>query len=614
MCGITGCLELRDGATPDRASVERMTRFMSHRGPDGEGIDLRGPLAFGHRRLSIIDLAQGAQPMWTSDGRYGICFNGEIYNYLELRQELESRGHVFLTHSDTEVLLHALIDEGSAVLPRLNGMFAFGFYDSVSGELLLARDHLGIKPLFYYQDNDRLLFASDLGALACHAAFPRELEPRAVSHYLSWRVVPDPYSAYRNAWQLSPGHYLKVSAGGRTEKRCYWEIPVPSRHGRPNPDALQAELEGLLEDALRLQVRSDVPVGAFLSGGVDSSTVAYWMAKAVPKPMTFTIGFRGADAAFDESAWAEDIASRLGTEHHMHVLKHYAIEPLLESIAHYFSQPCATGIPNYFVSALARRHVKVALAGVGGDECFAGYGRFAMGMPRGWLARGPQDPEHAFLRSLVGFTDRDKRDFFTPEFMEATRHEPSIDFIRGQSAHVCAPDVVTKLCYMDLKHFMLNDLLFNLDKMSMAHSLEVRVPLLDYRIVELAMRVPSALKIRPGLQKILLKRAMFDRLPSHVFLRPKKGFSLPKQVWVPKLEPFIRRLVNKRTVENRGLFRWDAVEPFLGGLFGRPSVSWKQANDAWSLFSLELWAQRFLDRAPPVEPPEVPALEWQEAT
>lgn len=584
---------------------------MQHRGPDGEGIEIRGQLAFGHRRLSIIDLSQGSQPMWSACGRYGICFNGEIYNYIELRKELESKGHRFRTNSDTEVLLMAMVEWGTEVLQRLNGMFAFGFYDSESGELTLARDHLGIKPVYYFHDSERLLFASDLGALACHARFPRRMEPKAISHFFTWRVVPDPYTAYRDTWQLSPGHYLRVSRDGKVQKGRYWDLAVEYDTGHPDPDTLERELEGLLEDALRLQVRSDVPVGAFLSGGVDSSTVTYWMGKAVPEPISFTIGFTGEDSEFDESRWADDVARTVGTRHFLHVLKHYDMEPLLHSIAHYFSQPCATGIPNYFVSALARDHVKVALAGVGGDECFAGYGRFAHGLSPGTIWNKKTDPVHSFLRSLVSFTDNNKRQFFTKEFHDEIASEPSIQFIRSQSDHIRTRETVNKLCYIDMKHFMLNDLLFNLDKMSMAHSLEVRVPLLDYRIVEFAMRVPPALKIRNGLQKILLKRAMYRRLPHHVFLRPKRGFSLPKQVWVPKLEPLIRSLVDRQTVERRGLFRWDAVDAFMTRIFSQRRVSWKDANDIWILFSFELWAKKFLDVAPSIEPPKADVLTWQ---
>lgn len=608
MCGIAGILEFDPGAAPSRDAIERMKQMMTHRGPDDHGTYLNGPVALGHRRLSIIDLAHGHQPMVSECGRYALAFNGEIYNYVELRRLLEQSGCAFTTSSDTEVLLRACMEWGTDALPRLNGMFAFALWDAVDRTLLLARDHLGIKPLYFARDKHRLLFASEVGSIAAHPQFPRKLCEQALSHFLTWRVVPGPYTIFEGAYALEPGTWARIAADGRFTKQTYWDIPIAERVVKANPDRAEAELRELLEDALRLQVRSDVPVGAFLSGGVDSSTVAYWMNKAVGGGgMTFTVGFEGEEADFDESRWAKEVAEHIGTNHHRHALREYDIVPLLERIAWCYGQPCGTGVPNYFVSAMARKHVKVALAGVGGDECFGGYSRFQLARNPSYYGRANAgDPVHAFLRSLVSFTEADKQRFFTNDFFDRVKHEDSIGFIRSQSDHIRTRNLMDKLCYIDLRHFMLNDLLFNLDKMSMAHSLEVRVPLLDYRIVEMAMRVPPALKVLHGEHKVLLKRAMYRLLPKHVFLRAKRGFSLPKQVWLGRIEDFVRSLVNEESVRDRGLFRWSEVQRYLESVFAAEGrASWRDANNLWNLFSFELWARQYLDPAtgPDLNPP-----------
>ena len=361
------------------------------------------------------------------------------------------------------------------------------------------------------------------------------------------------------------------------------------------------QLEALLADAVRLRIRSDVPVGAFLSGGVDSSTVVHWMKTAMngARPLTFTIGFRGADAAFDESDWAGDVASHVGTDHHLHILKSYEMVPLLRAASWFFSQPCGTGLPNYFVSQMARMHVTVALAGVGGDELFAGYSRFKVGLN----AVSARSAETRFLNSLVSFSNDEKARLMTPEFYEEVRDERSVDLIRRQNEAVETSDTINKLCWLDLRHFMLNDLLYNLDKMSMAHSLEARVPLLDHRIVEFALRVPPEAKVHRGIQKYLLKRVMMKHLPHHVFFRAKKGFSLPKQVWIPDIRTFIEDLVNRRTVEERGIFKWTELSAYMERVFANQTISWHDANNLWNVFNLELWCQQFLDRAPEVTAP-----------
>jgi len=594
MCGISGIIELNHFDKQNMAcNIKLMTDFMYHRGPDGGGTFIKNNVALGHRRLSIIDIAGGKQPFVSECGRFALTFNGEIYNYIELRESLVKKGYTFKTKSDTEVLLYALIAYKENVLEKLNGMFAFCFIDFQEKTALLARDHLGVKPLFYFYDHNRLLFASDVGAIACHSHFPKVINHKAISHYFTWRVIPSPYSPFEKTYQVKPGHFIKLNLNNRElQEKMYWDIPLFQETEKKSPKLFEEELSALLADALKLQVRSDVPVGAFLSGGVDSSTLAYWMGQVQEKPLTFTVGFK--EKIFDESKWAGDVAKYLDTNHHLDIIEHYSLDKEFEKIIYYFNQPNGTGTPNYFVSELGRRHAKVALSGVGGDELFAGYPRFNFGL---------QDSLHAedlFLKSLTSFKLADKQKFFSADFFEGVKDEPSLNFIKKQYQHKTSNEAVNKLCYLDLKHFMLNDLLFNLDKMSMAHSLEVRVPILDYRIVEFAMSVPPQLKIRPGLQKILLKRVMYNKLPSHVFLRRKKGFSLPKQFWVKKMENYIRDTLSQSSLNNHGILDFNNVSKQLDTVFSKDEISWKEANDIWNMISFEKWADMFVDNEPPI--------------
>lgn len=592
MCGIAGIIEY-SANKPSRSDLVAMTRFMYHRGPDGEGFYEDGPVAFGHRRLSIIDLEHGAQPMVSACGQYALTYNGELYNYLEIRSELKSAGVVFQTDSDTEVLLQALIYYGKAVLPRLNGMFAFAFYNKLTGKTLLVRDHLGIKPLYYYQDKQRLLFASDIGAIACHQQFPLTLSPIAASHFFSYRVIPNPYGIYENTWQLQPGHYLEVDNQGKSSMSCYWDINANAVDSSDSPQQLEDHLRELLHSAMKMQVRSDVPVGAFLSGGVDSSVIAYWLTQVSQDPLTFTIGFTGKDKSFDESPWANDVAKHLQTKHYVDFLQIDDIASELENITYYFNQPCGTGIPNYFVSKVARQYAKVALSGVGGDELFAGYSRFKFG-----LNKPHSLAVDLFLKSQMSFTQNDKQQLFSQDFFQQISETSSLAYIKQANSQYKSRDVIKTLSCIDCRHFMLNDLLFNLDKMSMAHSLEVRVPLIDYRIVEFAMKLPQALKINQKIQKNILKRVNYHQLPKHVFIRQKHGFSLPKELWIKNLKPMIYDVLSENNMSARNMFNPVKLRSYLEQVFAKPVISWRDTNNIWNIFTFELWARAFLDKRP----------------
>jgi len=602
MCGICGIFEFEEGARPDRIALEEMTAFMTHRGPDGTGVVVDGPVGLGHRRLSIIDISGGSQPMSSPCGRYHLTFNGEIYNYIELRKELEARGRAFKTRSDTEVLLIALMEWGPLALSKLNGMFAFGFWDRENKTLFLARDRLGIKPLYYYRDKERLLFSSDLGSMAVHPLIKKEIDPLAISHFLSWRVVPVPYTGFKNTRHLPPGSYLLVNLEGQCREKIYWDPEVPKKAPKKSIKWVMTRLEELVHDAVRLRMRADVPVGAFLSGGVDSSAIVHYMKKTTPdgRPVTFTIGFRGEEKEFDESEFALAVAQTLGSEHYTHFLKPYEMEPLLTAACWYFNLPCGTGLPNFFVSQMARQHVKVALAGVGGDELFGGYTRFNFAH----TTPDARQAEIAFVRSLQSVDHDLKRQMFTPEFFSQIQHEPSMDFILDQFSGIKTRETLNKLCLIDLRHYMLNDLLFNLDKMSMAHALEVRVPLLDHRLVEFALTVPPEYKIFHNIQKYALKRLVYNHLPAHVCIRRKRGFSLPKVIWIKRMKDFILNLINEESVKSRGIFDWPAMDQYVKNVMDAERVSWAQANNLWSIFNLELWFRQFLDTKPNLTPPE----------
>ncbi len=612
MCGITGLLEFNNTSISEDV-LNRMTDAMEHRGPDGRGVWIKNGIGFGHRRLSIIDIGGGHQPMVVQDGQFALTFNGEIYNYIELRQELVKKGVVFETSSDTEVLIWALITWGRDALARLNGMFAFAFWDARKRTLLLARDHMGIKPLYFSCDSNRLLFGSDLTSIVAHPEFKREIDKSAFSHFMSWRVIPYPFTIYEGVKQVSPGSYIEISGTGKRTEGKYWDIPTGNISNFKSDNEYREELESLLEDALSLQVRSDVPVGAFLSGGVDSSAVAYYMMKAQKgKGNTFTIGFGGAESDFDESKWAADVAKSIDSKHFLHVAKDYQIEPLLQNVTWFFGQPNGTGIPNYFVSEMARKHIKVALSGVGPDECFAGYRRFQAANKPHIFPYGTNDHEDIFLKSLLSFKPEDKQSIFSSDLLSEVRNEDSLEFIRQQNAHYSGTSALNKLSCLDLRHYMHNDLLFNLDRMSMAHSLEVRVPLLDYRIVEFAMRVPEHLKIRNWEQKVVMKQAMYQHLPKHVFLRKKHGFSLPKEAWILRIESFIRDTITKDAIDKHGLLKWSEVKMYMDRVFASEHrVSWRDASNLWNVLAFEMWAQMFFDREQvPLKPPASTAIEF----
>lgn len=619
MCGIAGIVET-EGRPADPSLLRAMTTLLRHRGPDGDGFVCRGPVGLGHRRLAIIDLATGDQPMASDDGAIWIVFNGEIYNFRELRRELESAGARFKTSSDTEVILRAYESWGSECVRRLRGMFAFAILDERARRVVLARDRVGIKPLFYAWDGRRLLFASELKGLLEDPGFPRTLDREALGAYLTYHYVPAPLTIFAGARKLPAATTLVLSLdGGEPRLSEYWRLPFA-----PVTDVREAEwMEGLrahLDDAVRSHMVADVPIGAFLSGGIDSGTVVALMARASSAPIrTFSIGFE--EAEFDELAYARQIAERFGTEHHEYVVKADALTVLPKLIWH-FDEPFAdsSAVPTYYVSEVTRRHVTVALSGDGGDENFAGYRRYAqaqaldrrmgslpallrplLGMAARVLPVGGPGQAYAGLLASRGVARYHR--LVTYERSETLRRLLSKDFadLADRAADPAvferladrqqAPDFVSALQHIDMATYLPDDILTKVDRTSMAVSLEARVPLLDHLLMEYVATIPSDLKLRGETGKYLLKRAMADALPSEILGRRKMGFGVPLGTWLRReLREMARDTLLGSAARQRGIFRSVEVERLL-----RIHDSGRRDYSArlWALLCLELWMERW---------------------
>ncbi|MBN2492759.1 MAG: asparagine synthase (glutamine-hydrolyzing) [Planctomycetes bacterium] len=631
MCGIAGYLD--GGAPTPRGVLAAMTATLVHRGPDGEGTLEGDGVGLGHRRLSIVDLAGGAQPMANEDGSVAVVFNGEIYNHLELRRELEARGHVFRTRADTEVLVHLYEERGERLVEALNGIFAFAIWDRKARRLLLARDHLGVKPLYYALCGERLIFGSELKAVIAHPGVPRRLDPTALSDYLSFLYVPAPKSIYRDIWKLPPAHTLVVDRAGlaasaRPVPRRYWEARFAPEPGAAEPAAREA-LRAVLTAAVRHQLMADVPLGAFLSGGVDSTAVLRFMRDAgVPAPQATTIGF--GVPGFDERARARRVARHLGAEHHERVVTPDALA-VVDRLAHHFDEPFAdaSAVPTWYLSAAARERVTVALSGDGGDETHAGYrrywfeglehrlrrwipgrpGRAALGLaarlyPKAdWLPRPlrartllqnlAEPPAHAYYRSVTQMDERRKAGLLAPHLLKALAgYDPAEDF-RAVYERVDAPDPISRAQAVDLVTYLPDDILTKVDRASMAHALEVRVPLLDPEAVAFAGRLPVGLKLRGRCRKYLLKEALRGRVPADVLDGRKQGFEVPLGRWFRReLRPLAESLADRAAIAAH--FRTDAVRR----LVREHQIGLADHSVAlWTLLVFERWATHHLGGA-----------------
>ena len=552
MCGIYGAFST-DAQRPIQADVlERMGHVLAHRGPDGGGSHLAGPFGMGMRRLSIIDLTGGDQPIANEDGTVWVVFNGEIYNYRELTADLIARGHRFATSSDTEVLVHLYEDYGERCAEALRGMFAFAIWDEPRRELLLGRDRLGIKPLYYAATPDGFLFGSELKALIQSPWLSPRLDRRGLAAYLQHGYVPDPLSILDGVVKVPPGHTLTVRSGRPAPPRRYWQATAHFKPAAaPDSEAQAAEdLWRKLEEAVRFHMVSDVPVGAFLSGGVDSSAVVSIMARASRRPIkTFSVGFR--EDRYNELPHARQVAAAYGTEHHELLVEPNDLK-ILEELLSSFDEPFAdsSAIPTYLVSRLARQHVKVVLSGDGGDELFAGYDRYVVDHRRRHLGLLGDLGLGAPLRALSAVlpVGGGKNTLYNLSLPRLQRYIDAISLFPRQALRdVLADgdasrvdiasladhdlDALSQLQDLDLKTYLPGDILTKVDRMSMANSLEARVPLLDHPLVEFACSLPPDLRFRDGKTKHLLKRALEGRVPAEILTRPKQGFAVPLESW-----------------------------------------------------------------------------------
>ncbi len=628
MCGIYGFVAAAgDLGDPERVgrTLRAMDRSIVHRGPDDNGKYADDRCAMGMRRLSIIDLGGGKQPIASCDKRYWIVFNGEIYNYRTLREGLVSRGHRFATTSDTEVIVHLYEERGAAAVDALSGMFGFAVWDRQRHELVIARDRLGIKPIYYAPTPRGLVFGSELKSLLCHPDVRRAVSPEALSHYLSFGTTPSDQSILDGVRKLPPGHILRYRAGELSVTR-YWDLRGDERQVDER-DAI-AEVRSLLRSAVESHLVADVPVGAFLSGGVDSASIVGTMAELGARPKTFSIGFEEAD--FNELDYARVIAKKFGTDHHELIVRPDAWE-LTEKLVWFLDEPFAdvSAIPTFLVSKLAAEHVKVVLSGDGGDEVFAGYDRYAWNVAEerrwGWLpaparwamtrlasslpdrARGKNFLRHiaqpAHLRYVDGeslFQQPMKQRLIGTEL----RHQLArrdVDALTATFDRVAlldgAPgDLVKRLMYLDTMTYLPLDILTKVDRMTMAHSLEARPPLLDHTLVERVFALQSSLKLAPdGTQKSIFKKAVADLLPPEILARPKRGFGVPIVKWFRgALKAPMQELLGDRRFIERGWLDEGTVRAIVAEhLDGRRD----HALPIWSLMTLELWARQFLDGA-----------------
>jgi asparagine synthase (glutamine-hydrolysing) len=611
VCGIAG---IADRAGPDPAALAAMSAALVHRGPDAAGSAVDGPVALAARRLAIIDLEHGDQPIATEDGRVTVVQNGEIYNHAELRSGL--RGHRFRTRCDTEVLGHLYEEHGIGFLERLRGMFALALWDREQRTLLLARDPFGIKPLFWSARDGRLAFASELTALARLPGFSRELDPDALEAYLAFNSIPAPLTAFRAARKLPPGHWLTWRDGRIETGRWARPAPVPASDvRRDGMRALASEARDRLRDSVRAHLVSDVPVGVLLSGGIDSSAITALAAEeSGSRVRTFSVGFE--ERSFDELARARLVAERYGTDHHELVLKP-DVAAELPAIAAATDEPLgdSSALPTYLVSRLAAGHVKVVLSGEGGDELFGGYQTYVADRLAPRLGRIAHALE-PLTRVLPSSNRRVSLDYRLKRFAGAA-HLPALDAHHGWK-EIFAPDVraellsrrgadplavyrerwsetegaepLARLQDVDLGIYLVDDLLVKADRMSMAHSLETRVPFLDRAVAELALALPAPLKVRGFAKKRLLRRAVAPLVPRRIVYGPKRGFSIPAAAWLRgPLLPFAREVLAPQRLAAQGVLAPAAVQRVLTAhASGREDLS----RQLWGLICLSLWIDR----------------------
>jgi asparagine synthase (glutamine-hydrolysing) len=624
MCGIAGIFNFRSQEPVSPRLLKAMTDTLVHRGPDDEGFFISGPLALGHRRLSIIDLGGGHQPICNEDESVWVVLNGEIYNFGELQDGLIKKGHTFKTRSDTEVIVHLYEEEGERCFQRLRGMFAIAIWDGRNRKLILGRDRVGKKPLFYLYDGSRIAFASEMKAILKIPGVSREIDHQALSDYFSFLYIPAPKSIFKNVRKVLPGHYVVVSDKKITEVE-YWDIKF-AENTEVTEEQWCERLLATYREAIRLRLISDVPLGAFLSGGIDSSSVVALMAELIDHPVTTcSIGFE--EEEFNELGYAREIAKRFNTEHHEQTVRPDAVK-IVEKLVWHYDEPFAdsSAVPTYYVSQVARERVTVALAGDGGDENFAGYRRYYFdrreNIVRGLLPgairrpffgalaalyptadwaprifRGKatfenlaRSPIEGYFRSISAFRSELKDQLLAQEVKRQLKGYDSLSVLRDyhEKANTCDP--LSRIQYVDIKTYLTDDILVKVDRASMAHSLEVRAPILDHKVMELTASMPSSLKLQGMNSKYIFKKALKELLPETVLQRRKMGFAVPLAQW----------------------FRNDLKELAASAIFGRNGSTflnestvkrlWQEhqsglrnrATELWTILMFRVWEHQFL--------------------
>jgi asparagine synthase (glutamine-hydrolysing) len=601
MCGIVGLFDTRGKREINRQLLGRMNQSQVHRGPDEGELHTEPGIGFGHRRLSIMDVTSGQQPLFNEDGTVVVVFNGEIYNFEELAKELSAAGHVFRTHCDTEVIVHAWEEWGEQCVDRFRGMFAFCLWDRNRQELFLGRDRLGIKPLYYSLLKDGVfIFASELKALLAHPGFTRELDPQAIEEYFAYGYVPEPKTIFKNAFKLSPGHILKLRPGQSMSRPYqYWDVPfIP--HQPMSVQEAEEELIFRLRESVKIHLMTEVPLGAFLSGGVDSSAVVAMMAGLMPEPVnTCSISF--GDPAFNESQYAQKVADRYGTHHYVEQVDQDDFD-LIDRLAFLYDEPFAdsSAMPTYRVCGLARKRVTVALSGDGGDENLAGYRRYRWHLyeerMRGMLPLGLRKPLFGLMGSMYPKADwapkflrakstfealgRDsvegyfhgvsimkdgmRKRLFSPSFQRDLQGYKAVEVLRQHAAKCPVEDPLSRVQYLDMKTYLVGDILTKVDRASMAHALEVRVPLLDHKLVEWISGLPASLKLHGHEGKYIFKKSLQPYLPNDVLYRDKMGFAVPLSSWFRG--PLRQRLNNALmdpVLSDSGLFNSGVIKEML---------------------------------------------------
>lgn len=628
MCGITGLMRF-DQQPVTLELVKRMSDRMEHRGPDDEGAYVDRFVGLGNRRLAIIDLSpKGHQPMSNEDGSIWITYNGEMYNFLDLRQELIARGHQFRSDSDTEVIVHAYQEWGTDCLQKFNGMFAFAIWDSNKQRMFVARDRIGIKPLFYHHSNNTFAFGSEIKVILPALESYSEIDVEALSYYMALNYTPAPYTLFKTVRQLLPGHFILANADGSIRIEQYWQLEY-DESGYRDESYYTDKFTGLLEDAVRSRLMSDVPFGAFLSGGIDSSTISYWMKENIDEKLkTFSIGFE--EESYSELEYAQEVARWLDVDHH-HKIVNAELATLLPKMVWHAEEPTADSsmVAVYYLSQLARQHVTMALSGDGADEILAGYETYQAhylhqlyryiprfvrkgvinplvnAIPpsenkiswdfklRRFVNRGDMTSEDAHATWRMIFDASSRAQMMAPLNGQAGAKADFVNLYRDVFATTNAKNALNRLLYVDTVFYLPNDMLVKVDRMSMAHSLEVRVPFLDHRLVEFAASIPPSLKLKNFTNnKYLIKAVMRGRLPKRILNRKKAGFNVPKVRWLRgELKPFVHDNLSRQQIQAMGFIDGNAVDTLLADHFNNKADN---SFQIWNLLTLSLWWQQFI--------------------